>query len=52
MVLGDSLTAGLGVVAETQSYPALLQEKLKAVFDPKGLLNPGKIFAVRGHRAC
>lgn len=30
VILGDSLTAGLGVVAETQSYPALLQAKLKA----------------------
>ena len=30
VVLGDSLTAGLGLVAETQAYPALLQEKLKA----------------------
>lgn len=30
VVLGDSLTAGLGLVAETQAFPALLQEKLKA----------------------
>lgn len=30
VVLGDSLTAGLGLVAETQSFPARLQEKLKA----------------------
>lgn len=30
VVLGDSLTAGLGLVAETQSFPALLQEKLKS----------------------
>ncbi len=29
-----------------------LQGKLKGVFDPKGLLNPGKIFAGGGHRAC
>ena len=29
-----------------------LQRKLKAVFDPKGLLNPGKIFPSGGHRAC
>jgi glycolate oxidase len=29
-----------------------LQKRLKAVFDPKGLLNPGKIFPVAGHRAC
>lgn len=28
-----------------------IQEDLKRVFDPKGLLNPGKIFPT-GHRAC
>ena len=33
----------------------LLQEKIKAVFDPKHILNPGKIFpadAKRFHGAC
>jgi glycolate oxidase len=29
-----------------------LQLRLKSVFDPKGLLNPGKIFPAQGHRAC
>ena len=29
-----------------------LQKRLKGVFDPKGLLNPGKIFPQSGHRAC
>lgn len=29
-----------------------LQRRTKAVFDPKGLLNPGKIFPRAGHRAC
>lgn len=29
-----------------------LQQQLKSVFDPQGLLNPGKIFAARGHRDC
>ena len=29
-----------------------LQRELKAVFDPRGLLNPGKIFAAAGHGAC
>jgi glycolate oxidase len=29
-----------------------LQERLKAAFDPRGLLNPGKIFWPEGHRAC
>ncbi len=29
-----------------------LQERLKAAFDPKGLLNPHKIFPRRGHGPC
>ncbi|HEY6561295.1 MAG TPA: FAD-linked oxidase C-terminal domain-containing protein [Polyangiaceae bacterium] len=29
-----------------------LQRDLKRVFDPRGLLNPGKIFPSVGHRAC
>ncbi|MBK8252163.1 MAG: FAD-binding protein [Polyangiaceae bacterium] len=29
-----------------------LQRQLKAVFDPKGLLNPGKIFPRIGHGSC
>jgi glycolate oxidase len=29
-----------------------LQLRLKAVFDPRGLLNPHKIFPRRGHGAC
>lgn len=29
-----------------------LQRALKRAFDPKGLLNPGKIFPARGHGAC
>lgn len=29
-----------------------LQKRLKDVFDPRGLLNPGKIFPPAGHRAC
>jgi glycolate oxidase len=30
----------------------LLQQDIKRVFDPKGLLNPGKIFPSPGHAAC
>ncbi len=30
----------------------LLERDLKRTFDPQGLLNPGKIFAPSGHRAC
>jgi len=29
-----------------------LQRDLKRVFDPQGLLNPGKIFPSGTHRAC
>ena len=29
-----------------------LQRDVKRVFDPKGLLNPGKIFPPAGHKAC
>lgn len=29
-----------------------LQKQLKSVFDPKGLLNPGKIFPAGGHKSC
>ena len=29
-----------------------LQQRLKAAFDPRGLLNPHKIFPRRGHGAC
>jgi FAD/FMN-containing dehydrogenase len=29
-----------------------LQQDIKRAFDPKGLLNPGKIFSGAGHGAC
>ena len=29
-----------------------LQRRIKNVFDPRGILNPGKIFPPRTHRAC
>jgi glycolate oxidase len=30
----------------------LLQQRIKATFDPKGILNPGKIFPRSGHGSC
>ena len=58
--LGGTLSGehGIGVLKapylalEQSSELILLQERLKAVFDPQGLLNPGKIFPAAGHRAC
>ncbi len=29
-----------------------LQKRLKASFDPRGVMNPGKIFPTRGHGSC
>lgn len=37
---------------EQSSELIALQRELKAVFDPRGLLNPHKIFATPGHKAC
>ena len=49
---------GIGIVKapylHLEQSPELiaLQLRLKDAFDPKGLLNPGKIFPAAGHRAC
>ncbi|MDX2052684.1 MAG: FAD-linked oxidase C-terminal domain-containing protein [Polyangiaceae bacterium] len=49
---------GIGIakapyLALEQSSPLIaLQERLKHSFDPKGLLNPGKIFPQKSHVAC
>jgi glycolate oxidase len=58
--LGGTLTGEHGVGVTKAPYLPLeqsedliaLQRDLKRVFDPKGLLNPGKIFPVPGHRSC
>jgi len=58
--LGGTLTGEHGVGLSKAPYLRLeqsdatisLQQRIKAVFDPKGLLNPGKIFAPRGHGLC
>ncbi|MCA9646762.1 MAG: FAD-binding protein [Polyangiaceae bacterium] len=49
---------GIGVLKapylplEQSSELIQLQQDLKRVFDPAGLLNPGKIFPTHGHGAC
>jgi glycolate oxidase len=58
--LGGTLSGehGIGVTKapylglEQSQDLMLLQRDLKRVFDPQGLLNPGKIFPKLGHRAC
>jgi glycolate oxidase len=58
--LGGTLSGehGIGVLKapylSLEQAPELieLQRDLKRVFDPRGLLNPGKIFPPGGHRAC
>jgi len=58
--LGGTLSGEHGIgVSKAQYLPIeqsaeliALQRDIKRVFDPKELLNPGKIFPSRGHRAC
>jgi glycolate oxidase len=58
--LRGTLTGEHGVGLSKAPYLALeqsaevieLQRRLKAAFDPKGLMNPGKIFAGPGHGGC
>ncbi len=63
LALGGTLSGehGIGVLKapylHLEQSPELiaLQKRIKAAFDPKGLLNPGKIFAADApgsHRAC
>jgi len=57
--LGGTLSGEHGIGVSKAQYLPLeqspelidLQRDLKRVFDPKELLNPGKIFPARGHRA-
>lgn len=58
--LGGTLTGEHGIGVTKAEYLPLeqsealiqLQRDVKRAFDPKGLLNPGKIFPSGGHRAC
>jgi glycolate oxidase len=58
--LGGTLTGEHGIGVSKARYLPLeqseeligLQREIKHVFDPRGLLNPGKIFPTEGHRGC
>ncbi len=60
VALGGTLTGEHGVGVLKAPYLSLeqsaelvaLQRDLKQVFDPQGLLNPGKIFPSSGHGSC
>jgi glycolate oxidase len=60
LALGGTLSGEHGIGLLKAPYLALeqpavlidLQRRLKAQFDPSGVLNPGKIFPRRGHTAC
>jgi len=60
IALGGTLTGehGIGVLKADylplEQSPELIaiQKDIKRVFDPKNLLNPGKIFPTQGHKAC
>jgi glycolate oxidase len=57
---GGTLTGEHGVGTSKAAYLGLeqseeviaLQREIKRAFDPRGILNPGKIFPRRGHGAC
>jgi glycolate oxidase len=49
---GIGLTKAPYLPIEQPPELILLQQDLKRVFDPRELLNPGKIFPTPGHRAC
>jgi glycolate oxidase len=60
LALGGTLSGehGIGLTKAPflplEQPPALLdlQLRLKAAFDPRGVMNPGKIFPARGHGPC
>jgi glycolate oxidase len=60
IAFGGTLTGEHGLGALKMPYLPLeqsealiaLQRRIKTVFDPKGLLNPGKMFPPPAHRAC
>ncbi len=49
---GIGLTKSAYLPMEQSRDLIVLQQEIKRVFDPKELLNPGKIFPTQGHRQC
>src|SRR5690606_21422457 len=49
---GIGLTKAPFLSLEQSDTHIALQERLKAAFDPRGVMNPGKIFPTRGHGSC
>ncbi len=49
---GIGLTKAPFLPLEQSEGLIALQKDIKRVFDPRGLLNPGKIFPQTGHKAC
>lgn len=49
---GIGLTKAPFLPLEQSDAHIALQERLKAAFDPRGVMNPGKIFPTRGHGSC
>lgn len=60
IALGGTLSGEHGIGLSKAPYlpleqpPALIDlgRRLKATFDPQGVMNPGKIFPARGHGSC
>jgi glycolate oxidase len=60
VALGGTLSGEHGIGTSKAEYLPLeqsdalieLQQRLKATFDPRGILNPGKIFPRGRHRSC
>lgn len=60
IALGGTLSGehGIGLLKspflplEQSEVQIALQKRLKAAFDPRDVMNPGKIFPARGHGAC
>ena len=60
VAVGGSISGEHGIGLAKAPYLGLeqapdliaLQQRLKSAFDPRGVMNPGKIFPARGHTSC